>query len=906
MTALSHVLPSLPEGLAPVAGMPCHSGAGPEPDCFVGRREQLAVVERVLTKPGASPVSVLTVSGGPGLGKSAFLDRARQYATSLGWAARHLWAERRAEPPTASPGGHSCWKHLYDEIADRKVLLCIDDAQWLTQREIEGLAGLIHRHGVNRLVIALAHRPGRLDPKLVSALAAGDPANVHRVELKPFSLAETRALIGPHRTETEMRRLHEVGEGNPAYLLGEVSLRSDLDSLAPAHVTVAHTAAVLVGGFTIGDVESIAGLPHDLVAEGVDDLIREEVLRLSRATGRLEFRHPLVQQAVYDSAGVSWRRHAHARAAAMLRERGEAEQIWAEHVRQSATAGDLEAVRQLTKAAGAVRLSSAEAAARWYEAAYNLLPQNASTRARRGRLLLSRAESLTVAGHLIPGRDAAAAALDLVPQRGWRVRRQALLLTARIGQATGAFEEAAALLRRAGESCPEPDLVTASIRVELAGTQVMQGDFESARKTAETMLTAETPGSQWEQAAATGIVALAFYVSGDGPRATAYAEQMGRLIDASSDRELAPLLGSMVWLGWTDMFLGRYEQAQRRQARAAALARVSRQRHVLINLLVGQGGALRYLGRLTESRDCYEEAYEAARRSGSDVLLVATLAMLCRIHTWLGEHECALEYGEHAADLARRTSGWFTAIAPAVLAQAKLEAGDSAGCADALLNATGGPDLPRIELGSRPDWYELLTRASLMDGDLDEALGWAKRAREATGQLEVPGNAGFAWLASAQVALAEGDAQRAVADAQTAAGHFDACDNRTDALRARLVAGQALGAAGQRAQATELLQRASREAATYHAAGLQRRCAAALAAIAGRPTVTRVKPDALAQLTGREREVADLVAAGCTNREIAGKLFLSVKTIERHLARIFGKLEIASRAKLAAMIAGSG
>jgi DNA-binding NarL/FixJ family response regulator len=58
-------------------------------------------------------------------------------------------------------------------------------------------------------------------------------------------------------------------------------------------------------------------------------------------------------------------------------------------------------------------------------------------------------------------------------------------------------------------------------------------------------------------------------------------------------------------------------------------------------------------------------------------------------------------------------------------------------------------------------------------------------------------------------------------------------------------------------------------------------------------------PDAL---THREREVADLVATGITNREIAARLTLSEKTIERHLSRIFAKLDIPSRAALAAAV----
>lgn len=61
----------------------------------------------------------------------------------------------------------------------------------------------------------------------------------------------------------------------------------------------------------------------------------------------------------------------------------------------------------------------------------------------------------------------------------------------------------------------------------------------------------------------------------------------------------------------------------------------------------------------------------------------------------------------------------------------------------------------------------------------------------------------------------------------------------------------------------------------------------------------------LARLTRRERQVAELVAEGHTNRQIGGELYLSVKTVERHMARIFSKLDITARAKLAAMVASN-
>jgi DNA-binding CsgD family transcriptional regulator len=59
----------------------------------------------------------------------------------------------------------------------------------------------------------------------------------------------------------------------------------------------------------------------------------------------------------------------------------------------------------------------------------------------------------------------------------------------------------------------------------------------------------------------------------------------------------------------------------------------------------------------------------------------------------------------------------------------------------------------------------------------------------------------------------------------------------------------------------------------------------------------------LAGLSSREREVAERVASGKTNREVATALFLSEKTIGSHLARIYDKLGVHSRAALAAIVA---
>jgi DNA-binding CsgD family transcriptional regulator len=171
------------------------------------------------------------------------------------------------------------------------------------------------------------------------------------------------------------------------------------------------------------------------------------------------------------------------------------------------------------------------------------------------------------------------------------------------------------------------------------------------------------------------------------------------------------------------------------------------------------------------------------------------------------------------------------------------------------------------------------------------------------------GRRGSARAARAEVRLARGDAVGAAEAAHEAAGLLDRCGRPSGAARARLLAGRALAAAGDADRAVAELERARAallEAGAPRLADEAARELRRLGLRVARPGGRAAASVGVGALSGREREVADLVAAGLTNGEIAAQLHLSEKTVANHLTRIFAKLEISSRSALAAAVARAG
>jgi DNA-binding CsgD family transcriptional regulator len=145
----------------------------------------------------------------------------------------------------------------------------------------------------------------------------------------------------------------------------------------------------------------------------------------------------------------------------------------------------------------------------------------------------------------------------------------------------------------------------------------------------------------------------------------------------------------------------------------------------------------------------------------------------------------------------------------------------------------------------------------------------------------------------AMVHAASGELPAALAAIGQSLAWYEDSPLRFDRARTLLIAGQLQRRAKAKRLAQGLLTEAHREFTAFGARAWAAQAAAELARVNLRPTAS-------GELTETERRVAELTAAGLTNREVAQRLFLSVKTVEANLARVYRKLAITSRAELGA------
>ncbi len=829
---------------------------------------------------------------------------------------------------------HAAVRELLTLLATEKPLtLALDDLHWVDAASMELVANLLRRPPEGPVCLLLAYRSGQLGTQLTAAVEdAQRDGLLTPIEVAGLSREQAQPLLEP-LDPADREELYRLSGGNPFYLeelartvdLGQepaagtngagrvdvpdrvaAALARELNGLQKTDGELARGAAVAGESFEPELAAEAAGISESEALAAIDELLDLDVIRTTDVPRRFRFRHPIVHSAVYESAKPGWRLAAHGRVASVLERRGASPLARARHIECSAKPGDPEAAALLTEAGRSAHPRAPAAAAHWYGAALRLMPD--SDPGAQLALMVPMAQALGYAGRLEEARQTLDAILELIEPDQLAVRAKVAASAAQIDQLLGHHQEAREGLEAALAEMPESGSPEATeLKLQLAGACFFNGDFDGLRRwIAEALDEARARGDRATEATATGTLGSAEYMVDDLDAARARLDEAEDLLAEIDDEQIAGRLHSIVWCGMTEVYLERFDRASALFDRAMSVAQATGHGHVTTLTRIGQGLVHLWRGELERAGDLLDAAAQQALLTGNDQFLTWALWARCWGATLAGDLSAALSFGRQSVKAAGGARDPISAFAACHLAEARLEAGeDAAHCRDKVLEAVGGAAMPLVEQGFKSHWYELLTRLELAAGDPAAASNWAGLATEAAEGLALDGRSSEAMRAQAAVALARDDFPVAAEAAVSAVDLAERAGLPVDEARARILAGRALASADRDA-ALDQLERARSALDEIGATRYRDEAASELRSLGERTTRPKRRREAIgdgvASLSAREHEVADLVAHGHTNKEIAAELYLSEKTVESHLSRIFGKLGASKRAQVAAAI----
>jgi DNA-binding CsgD family transcriptional regulator/tetratricopeptide (TPR) repeat protein len=930
---------------------------------FVGRQAELARLVRLLDAAGSGAAQIVEVVGDPGIGKTRLLAEFAAQARCSGWSVlsgraaefeqqvpfavvgdaltdhldtmesaalgrpdldllRTVFPALSTGPASklmrAEPVGGERYQ-LYRAVrallmvlaGPSGLVLILDDLHWADEGSVELTEFLLRHRPPGRLLIAVAHRPRQTPAALRQALARPD---VEVVEVGPLTAADVDGLLPADLDGTRRRRLHAASAGNPFYLLalaaqGEpgsmgsgglpgtpgagavpatvrAALAAEFAALTERQSLVAQGAAVAGDGVHAGLIARTSGLDLGAVLADLDELTRHDLIRAG-SSGRFQFRHPLVRRVGYDLAGAGWRVAAHARAAAALRDDGATAAEIAVHLEQSAEPGDPEAVAVLRDAAVAAMHHAPAAAAHWLSVALRLVPDTAESLLSRLELLTMQARALGLCGRLLDSRTILHEIRRLLPTELAEHHAQVAVFCATIERLIGRHAEARAQLLAELRAQPDDHSAAAlALKIGLATGVVMRADPEPEPETdwpAEALTAARRQGDRLATAWTLAMCVMADHMAGRvDQRTVARLDEAAQLIDAMPDGDLAESIEPIMWLGEAETCQERLDDAIRHLLRALAITRAAGQGHGIAYVHAMLGGAYLLLGDLERAAGFLDDQLDAAYLTGSADLRSQAL----RNHCWLalarGDAEAALRAGKEALACADSEKHKAGELAAGTLGMAHLFAGDPGACVELMVSGGGGPDLWRVDPYERNNWYEFLAAAEAALGRAGEAAAADAAAADALRAAEL--------LLSAKDRIMAGRAHLLAGQILAGSEH---ClrDRAREQFAAACALFEACGATGH-------LERAVRERRRMDARQ-PRRGATGSNGSNGPNGSNGSAGDAL---TPRERQVAELAAQGLTNREIGEALYLSPKTVNIHLARVFAKLGVSRRAAVAARL----
>ncbi len=791
--------------------------------------------------------------------------------------------------------------------AGRPLVLVIDDVHWADPATQELLEHLVRRPPAGSLLVALGARPGGAVERVLAAQRAGGSLGLVALDLMPLERAAAEPLLADVAGAGERDRFYAQSGGNPL-LLRELAraggadavphgivaaVRAELDALAPAPRALVEAAAIAGDPFELAFAARIAALDGPTALAALDAVEDRELVRRTADPSRFAFRHPIVRSAVYEGLGSGSRIAGHSAAARALARLGGPLTLRARHLAHAAGGDDPEAAATLAAAAAEVRPRAPGVAADWLLAARRSDPGAVASGLLVATLVeAGRLEEALAAIDAARGHDCAGAATD------GQGEHDDAVTGASIERLLGRHDAARRRLEAALDVAEPGSAIRARMLADLAVSAYQRGDYAAMRGLAARVDRARAGG------VVSAVVATLLAV-GDASagNAGAAAGALSTALDALGDAdpaELGALAEPAMAVSWGLLALDRLAAGLAMSRRTSAAARAAGLGIVAIPHDLAAVLALGLLGRLHEAESAADEAEQAARVSANAQLLQWALWLRAWVLLERGGLEEALAAAVESVQLADRLDDSASAVvARAVLGAVHGALGEHARARDLL-----GPY--DVDNGWICRWAPTLVETHLALGDLDVAALHAERATALAAATGMAGARAAAGRARALVALAHGHAASAAEIASQAASEAAAAGAALEAARATLVAGRALLAADHGAGIAAL--RAAGDAATScgapRVADEARRELRRAGIRVGRGGARAIAGgEGLAALSARELQIAELVADGLTNREIGARLFLSGKTVETHLTRVFQKLGLRSRAQVAARIA---
>ena len=797
-------------------------------------------------------------------------------------------------------------------LADvRPLLIAVDDVQWLDAASAGALAYAARRLRDVPVGILLSRRSG-LESTLLDEVRRALPVERFReVDVGPLGTAPLHHVVQEHLGVTLPRPLlaevHQAAGGNPFYALEIVRMlrRSNVSIEAGQPIPVPDSLHDLVHGRLLAlppesrdFLLAAAAHAHPTLsitesasevrcADGLTPALEARIVEVDRE--RIRFMHPLLAAGAYEIADPLRRRAVHARLAEVLEDpEARAWQLAASVDRPDEdVAAALEDAARIARARGAPR-----PAALLLDRAAALTPERDDDDARRRRV------EAAYAHHAAGDTERARALLDSALERARPGSERAGLLVAlaRVRSYDDDIRGANELYRQALDESEDGSLVEAYAQEGLGGTlfrlrerlaeavDVSGAAAATARKRQASQLVAEASSTKAVCEAALGRL-----------EARKTAEAALALADHCRERPVLrqPRFAVSVVRFWHGDLVGARESFTEMAEDGRELGDESSMPYV--HVMLGQIECAS--GRFEEALRESEEGRLIAETAGQRTLLGYALAVRAVAQAHLGQDAAAGQSAERALELARQTSGvpaWI--FATWAVGHLELVRGDPV-AATATLRPLVDHHLREAirEPGALPFMPDAV-EALLASGELDGAAALIDGYAEAAEQLDRGRAIAVGCRLRGLLLAARGDLNGALCELERHIESLSADEDAFDRGRSAL----ALGAAQRR-----LKRRREARATLEEALGVFERIGAALWAERARAELKRISGRAASpgELTPAEERVATLVAEGKTNREVAAALYLSDRTVEGHLAHIFGKLGIRHRTQVAAALA---